>query len=209
MSKKFERYFGKNLARKFYVAALALVVIGIIIAFVYWAGYGIPIAAVGVVIFFIASVFQVSDRDIDGHVNETFESYGRKIDGRAFGKGTLDARNFSMFKGFICEGEKNRFKSGGDGKLRTSKFYITAISAEKGDVKIFSTVYDILSDETPVDRWIYTKGADGIEFSKEPTEFPKGNFKCLLKVTKNGESEELEFYLPDDALADKLIDKIK
>lgn len=124
------------------------------------------------------------------------------------GKSTLDAKDFSVFKGFIYEGENNRFKSGSDGKLRTSKFYITAISAEKKDCKIFTTVYDLLSNNNPADAYIFTRGADEVRLSREATEFPKGHNKCTLTVTRRGESEEIIFFLPDDALAEKLIEKI-
>lgn len=35
MNKRFERYFGKNIARKFYLVGIALVLIGLIVAFGY------------------------------------------------------------------------------------------------------------------------------------------------------------------------------
>lgn len=210
MDKKFSKYFGSNVARKVYVAGIALIVFGVIVTFGYWAGYGVPIMAVGVLLFFISSSIQVSDRDVDEMVRSTMDSYAKeKIDGRIMGKETLDARNFSVFSGYIRESGNVRFKAGGDGRVRTSNYFVTAISAEKGNCRVFTTVYDMLSEEKPIDHMICTKGADEIEFSHLPTEFPKGNFKCELKVTRNGECEELVFFIPNDALADKLIAKIK
>lgn len=210
MDTKFSKYFGNNIMRKVYVAGIALIAVGLIVAFAYWAGYGIPIAAIGVILFFISSSMQVSDRDIDQKVNSDMESYIKeKIDGRTFGKEILKGSDFSVFSGFIRESNNVRFKSGRDGRMRTSSYFVTAIYAEKGDCKVFTTVYDLLGVEAPVDLFISTTGADRIEFKRDATEFPKGNFKCDLKVERNGKTEELVFFLPDDALVDKLVEKIK
>ena len=210
MDKRFEKYFGSNIARKIYITGIALIAVGVAVAFFYWAGYGILIAAVGVILFFISSSMQVSDKDLDDKMTSAMAEYAKeKIDGRVMGKQKLDARDFSVFCGYIRESGNVRFKAGSDGKIRTSNYFITAIYAEKDDCRIFTTVYDLLSDKPPVDKMIYTQGAEKIEFSHQPTEFPKGNFKCNLNIIRNGESENLEFFIPDDALADKLIAKIK
>ena len=67
----------------------------------------------------------------------------------------------------------------------------------------------MLSEEKPRDMMISTKGAEEVNLTKVPTEFPKGNFKCELTITKNGERESLVFYVPDDALAEQLLSKVK
>lgn len=209
MKKNYERYFGKNIARKLYVIGLALAVIGLIVSYFIWAGYGVPLMVVGVLLFFVSSSTQVSDKAVDEKIEAVVEEYAKqKIEGRMIGKEKLDSRDFSVFTGFIRETPEVRFKSGSDGKMRTSRYYVTAVSASKENCKVFTTIYDLISDEVPRDKMISTKGADKVEFSKEPTQFPAGNYKCELKVTKNGESETFEFYLPDDALADQLTEKI-
>lgn len=206
MEKRFDRYFGNNIARKIYIAGIVLIVIGIIVAYTYWAGYGIPVAALGIVAFFAASPFQISDRDIDEKVNSTAESFLKEhVDGRVIGKETLNGSDFSVFKGFICDNNKTSFKSGGDGRLRTSKYYITAVSVKDKRCVVVTSVFDLLSAEKPSESVITTKGAEKAEIKTEPTEFPKGNIKCTLSVVRNENSETLEFYLPDDALAEQLI----
>lgn len=210
MDKRFEKYFGNNIMRTVYLAGVALIAIGLAVAIFYWAGYGTPIAMVGVALFFISSAKQVSDKQVDEYVQKTADEYAKeKIDGRTVGKQTLDARNFSVFRGYVRETKNARFKAGRDSKIRTSNFFVTAMSIEKNDYKIFTTVYDMLSDEKPTDKMICTKGADSVELKSEKIELPRGIVKYELTVVRGEESESFVFYLPDDALADKLIAKIR
>lgn len=209
MKKRFERYFGSNIGRKIYVVCIALIAAGAIIGYGYWWGYGMPLIIIGAAGFFVTAGIQVSDKDVDEHINTVVEEYKKKIDGRVIGKDKLDARDFSVFQGFIREDNETRFKAGTDKRVRTSKFYITALYADSKNFVAFTTVYDLLSDETPNDSMIFTKGADAVEFSSETIEFPTENKKCTLRTTRNGATEELVFFLPNDALADKLIAKLK
>ncbi len=208
MKSRFTRYFGFNVARKIYLACLALIAIGMAIGYLYWWYYASPFVVIGVIGFFICYGIQVSDKDVDEHIQKTVEDFKKSIDGRPIGKGVTDVRNFSVFQGFLREDGETRFKSGADGKLRTSKYYVTAVNAEGKDISVFTAHYDLFSEEAPNDAFITTKGADSIEFSKEIIEFPGNSRKCTLKVMRNGVEDELTFFLPNDAFADKLISKL-
>ncbi len=208
MKSRFTRYFGSNIARKIYVACLALIAIGAFIGYAYWWYYAAPFVIIGAIGFFICYGIQVSDKDVDEHIQKTVEDFKSSIDGRTIGKDITDIRNYSIFQGFLREDGETRFKAGRDGKLRTSKYYITAVCAEGKSFSVFTAHYDLFSEETPNNCFITTKGADEIEFNREIIEFPGKNRKCTLKVTRNGVAEDLTFYLPDDALADKLIAKL-
>lgn len=210
MDKKFTKYFGRNVSRTVYLIGLGIIGFGLVQIFLGNPYGGGIFCTLGAILFLLTSHKQVSDKNIDELVKKYESEYVSKvIDNKTFGKETLKGSDFSVFSGFIRDDGDVRFKAGKDTKIRTSRFYITAVSAEKKDCKIFTTVYDIISEGTPVDRCIFTKGADEIEFSKEKLEFPIGNYQCRIKVTKGESSEELMFYIPDDALADKLLDKIK
>jgi hypothetical protein len=210
MDKKFEKYFGKNIIRIIYVIGVALCFLGVFNLILGNPFFGAIFVTVGVITFFLTSHKQASDKDIDALLSKAQEVYCKnKIEGQVFEKATLDPSQFSVFGGFIRDSGDVRFKAGRDQKIRTSRFFVTALSTEKNDCKIFTTVYDIISGETVFDERLFTKGADKVEFSKEKIEFPRGIYKCTVKTERNGETNELSFYLPDDALADKLTEKIK
>ena len=209
MKSRFSRYFGSNIGRKIYIASLALIAVGAAIGYGYWWGYGFPFIIVGAAGFFISYGIQVSDKDIDEHINKTIEDFKNSIDGRTIGKDVIDVRNFSVFQGYLREDGETRFKAGRDGKLRTSKYYITAVYSDSKGFTVFSICHDLFSEDIPNDVMITTKGADEVEFSREIIEFPGKNRKCTLKTVVNGTTDELVFYLPDDALADKLISKLQ
>lgn len=207
--KKLDRYFGNNIGRKIYIASLAVIALGFAIGALYWWGYGLPIAAIGVLGFFVSSGIQVSDKDIDEKIASSVEEYKKKLDGMSFNKKTLDARDFSYFYGFIREDNETRFTSGSDGRLRTSKYFVTAISENGKALTIFTTVYDILTDKEVFEGSITTSGAMKTELSFVETDFPKGNKKCTLDVYANEDAKStLLFFVPNDALADKLIAKL-
>jgi hypothetical protein len=207
MKSRFTRYFGANIARKIYIACIALMAIGFAIGYLYWWYYASPFVVIGVIGFFICYGIQVSDKDVDEHIQKTVEDFKKNIDGRPIGKSVTDARNFSVFQGFLREDGETRFKSGSDGKLRTSKYFITAVSAEGKDITVFTAKYDLFSEEAPNDSFITTKGADSVEMSREIIEFPNKNRKCTLKLMRNGIEEELTFFLPNDSFADKMISR--
>ncbi len=210
MDKKYEKYFGKNVIRIIYVIGVALCFLGVFNLILGNPFFGAIFVTIGVVTFFLTSHKQASDKDIDALLSKAQEEYCKaKIEGQFFGKEELNPSQFSVFGGFIRDSGEVRFKAGRDQKIRTSRFFVTALSAEKNDCKIFTTVYDIISGETISDERFFTKGADKVEFSKEKLEFPRGIYKCIVKTERNGETEEFSFHLPDDALADKLTDKIK
>ncbi|MBR5779676.1 MAG: hypothetical protein IKY21_03520 [Clostridia bacterium] len=204
MKSRFTRYFGANVARKIYIACIALIAIGFVIGYMYWWYYASPFVVIGTAGFLICYGIQVSDKDVDEHIQKTVEDFKNSIDGREIGKTVTDARNFSVFQSFLREDGETRFKAGSDGKLRTSKYFITAVSAEGKDLTVFTAKYDLFSEETPKDSFITTKGADSVEMSREIIEFPGHNRKCTLKVTRENVVEELTFFLPDDSFADKM-----
>lgn len=210
MDKKYEKYFGRNIARIIYVIGVGLSFFGVFHLLLGNPFLGVIFVTVGVITFFLTSHKQASDKDIDALLSKAEEEYCKtKIEGQFFEKEELNPSQFSVFGGFIRDSGEVRFKAGNDQKIRTSRFFVTALSAEKNDCKIFTTVYDIISGKSIVDEKFFTKGADKVEFTKEKIEFPRGIYKCSVKIEKNGETEEFSFYLPDDALADKLTDKIK
>lgn len=206
MKKPFDRYFGKNIVSKIYAAGIVLIAIGVVVAFAYSAFYGIPVAALGVLLFFITSAFKVSDSDLDEFVAKRTEEYAeQKIEGKAFGKKTLEAKDFSVFNGFFCDSNDVKFKSGRDGKVRTSRFFITAVSVSKGEAHIFSTDYELLSDSEIRFSEIHLSKDDEITVKKVESEFPRGIFAITINTSDN----DVSFYLPDDALADQLISDIE
>ena len=210
MDKQFyEKYFGRNLARIFYLIGVGFLGFGVFQVIMGNSYGGVIFCAIGVVIFFLTSHKQVSDKHIDELVQRYEENYiHENIDGKVFGKETLDGRDFSVFSGFIRDSGEVRFKAGSDQKIRTSRFYVTAISSKNNDFKVITTIYDILSGEEPISKSFFSKGEEAIEFSKTVIEFPRGNYQCVIKKTVDDTSEEFIFYMPDDALADKLTEKL-
>jgi hypothetical protein len=210
VDKKYEKYFGKNIIRIIYVIGVALCFLGVFNLLLANPFFGAIFVTIGVITFFFTSHKQASDKDIDALLSKTQEEYRKaKIEGQVFEKEELNPSQFSVFGGFIRDSGEVRFKAGRDQKIRTSRFFVTALSVEKNDCKIFTTIYDIISGESVFDECLFTKGADKVEFSKEKIEFPRGIYKCTVKTERNGETNALSFYLPDDALADKLTEKIK
>ncbi len=210
MKKRFERYFGRNIGRKVYLVSCGLIIAGFAIGYLYWMFYGFPLIVLGVVLFFISSATQISDKDIDTKVAGDVSNFVQKhIDGKTIDKTTFKGDDFSVFYGFIRENGNVRFKIGRDRKVRTSNYFITAISVTKKECRIFCTVNNLLSDEQPTVTYYSTLGADEVVFEKESIEFPKGNFRCKLKVLRGENWEEFGFYLPDDSLAEKLTESIK
>ena len=64
MKKRFDRYFGNNLGRKFYIASLSVLAVGVLIGYLMWWGYGMPFIAVGVIGYLVSAGFQGSDDGI-------------------------------------------------------------------------------------------------------------------------------------------------
>lgn len=204
-SKFYGKYFGRNIARIFYLISVGFLGFGAPHVVFGNPFIGMFFCTIGVVIFFLTSHKNVSDKHIDELVSKYQESYIiNKIDGKSHGKEILNGKDFSVFSGFIRDSGEVRFKSGSDQKIRTSRFYITAISAKKNDFKVYTTVYDILSQTEPLDKSFFIKTEDITEFLKEEVQFPRGNYKCTLKTAE----QEFVFYIPNDALADKLISKL-
>ena len=65
----------------------------------------------------------------------------------------------------------------------------------------------MLSD-AKTDKLISSIDTEIKAFSKESIDFPQKLHKCKLIAVIDGSDSEFEFYLPADALADKLIEKI-
>ena len=204
----YAKYFGKNTARIFYCIGVGLALFGVVNCIVGNAFWGFFACVIGVALFFITSHKQVSDKHIDDLVAETVTAYKEeKIKGVSFFREEVDPDKFSLFYGFIRDNGEVRFKAGRDGKIRTSRFYVTAISAERDDCKVFTSVYDILSGEVK-DAKLCTKNASDVRFEKQEIEFPRGNYFCNITQSINERAEEINFYIPADALADKLTSMI-
>lgn len=209
MKKRFDRYFEKNIARKLYVVSIALIAVGAVIGYFYWWRYGMPLMVIGVVGFFVTSGIQLSDKDVDQQVQSSVEELRQEIDGKQHGKETLDARDFSFFCGFVRTDAKTRFVVGRDGRVRTSRYYVTAISTKPKNATVFSAVYDLLSPETPTVDQAFASYAQGVELSVEELDFPAGNKKCLLTTGDDPSNKQsVVFFLPNDALAEKHLETI-
>lgn len=209
MKNRYAKYFGKNISRTVYVIGSGLSCVGLFCILFSHRGFGLLSCVVGVTLFFLTSHLQISDKTIDELLEKAITNYKKeKIEGVVVGKTELAPERFYEFNGFIRDNGEVRFKRGRDEKIRTSRYFVTAISAEKKDFCVFTTVYDMLA-ETEESRMCCSLGAEEISFDKEIIEFPQKLRKCSLKLKKENSCEEMTFYLPADALADKLIDKIE
>lgn len=209
MKKRFDRYFKKNIARKLYIVSIALIAIGAIVGFLYWWRYGMPPMIIGVLGFFITSGIQVSDKDVDECVENSIEELKMQINGKQIGKETLDSKDFSFFKGFIRTDSETYFVAGSDGRIRTSKYFITAMSSNNKSAKVFSVIFDLLSEDKPNIDHINLNIDQNVDLSVEELDFPSGIKKCELTVGGNDGNKSFIFYLPNDALADKHLENIK
>lgn len=208
--KKYAAYFGRNAARIVYLISVGFLGLGVFNVFLYSRWLGGVFCTIGAILFIFTSAKQVSDKHIDELVSKTENEYVKtKIEGKIVDKSPLDGNAFSVFSGFIRDSGSVRFKAGGDQKIRTSRFFVTALSVQKNDFKIFKTVYDIIADKEIVDEAVFIKNAENVSVKKTEIEFPRGIFGYEIGFTKGGNTEVFKFYLPDDALADKLISKIK
>lgn len=166
---------------------------------------------IGAFLLFLRSEIQLSDKQIDAIMQASKDEFAEEhIKGKVIGKQELNPKDFNIFSGYIRDGEDVRFKSCRDGKMRTSKYYVTAITANKNECTVISAVYDLFSEQSPEDAMIYTRGTKDIRFDKKETEFPKGNYECNLSVTQGSTENEQRFYLPTgDFLVDQLIESIE
>ncbi len=210
MDKKYEKYFGKNVARILYVISVGLLFYEV---FNLTIGRGLFVGlagGIGLILFFSTSHRQASDKDIDEIVQKAEDAYlEKKVIGKTVAKQELDGKDFSVFSGFIRDSGDIRFKAGRDEKIRTSRFYVTAISCKKNDCKVFTTVYDIITGQEVSDSMICTAEYDAVSVSKEKIEFPRGSYKCRFSLVRNEEMQDFEFYIADDALADQLLERVE
>ena len=209
MNKRYLKYFGKNVTRTIYVIGSGLCCFGIFCILFSNPFIGMICAVIGVSIFFLTSHKQVSDKMIDELVEKSVSEYksDHLCDLQA-GKTTLDGDKFSLFSGFIRDNGEVRFKRGRDEKLRTSRYFVTAVYVEKKSFAIHTTVYDMISGDK-TSEFACSINATDIEFSRESLDFPQRLHKCTLKTLHGDEEKTLLFYLPADALADKLIERIE
>ena len=208
MNKKYSRYFGKNIARIIYTVSCGLLGYGcfnIVVGNSYW---GMIYCLLGIIPFFVTYSMQVSDKTIDELIETRIEKFKEeRLKDIVVGKTEIANDKFSTFSGFIRDGGDVRFKRGRDEKIRTSRYFITAVSVDKKEFTVITSVYDMLSDER-TDKLISSIDTEIKAFSKESIDFPQKLNKCKLIAVIDGSDTELEFYLPADALADKLIEKI-
>ena len=163
---------------------------------------------IGLIPFFLTSHIQVSDKAIDELIETRIEKFKEeRLKDIVVGKTEITSDKFSAFSGFIRDGGDVRFKRGRDEKIRTSRYFITAVAVDKKEFTVVASVYDMLSDER-TDKLISSIDTEIKAFSKESIDFPQKLHKCKSIAVIDGSDTELEFYLPADALADKLIVKI-
>lgn len=205
----YERYFGKNITRIIYLIACGMLLYGafnILVGNSYW---GAIYCTVGVLPFLFLSHLQVSDKNVDEVVENSVETYlDEKVKGKIIDKKELNPSDFTVFSGFIRDSGEVRFKSCRDGKLRTSKYYVTALSYTKQDCIVSMTTYDLISESYSEIDLIRVKTEEIISFKAEETAFPKGNYFCTFVYERDGEKHNLEFYLPtEDYMVAQLIEK--
>lgn len=207
---KYERYFGKNIARIVYLVSCGLLLYGgfnIVVGNSYW---GAIYCVIGLLPFFIFSQMQVSNKQIDEVVEASAESYLEKhIKEKVVNKRELNPADFVVFKGFIRDSGDVRFKSCRDGKMRTSKYYVTAINVTKQETAVSMTTYDLINETDCTIDPVVVKSNEKVSFTAKEIEFPKGNYECSLVYNQNAEQKEIKFYLPTgDYLVGQLIEKI-
>ncbi len=210
MKNPYEHYFGKNIPRIIFLISCCILGFG---GFNYAVGnpYGASIfCVIGVIPFFFTVHLQVTNKSIDEKVEKTRKEYAKKyIQGKTAGKRELVPAEFTAFSGYFWDKSGVRFKSCSDKKLRTSKYYVTAVSVNKKDCCVSTTEFNLLSEEEPKEKFIAVFNTEEISFDVHETEFPKGNFQCTLSSAKNGETKELCFYLPKgDYLSEQIIEEI-
>lgn len=208
MNKRYARYFGKNIVRIIYAVSCGLLCYGcfnIVVGNSYW---GLIYCMIGLIPFFLTSHIQVSDKAIDELIETRIEKFKEeRLKDIVVGKTEITSDKFSTFSGFIRDGGDVRFKRGRDEKIRTSRYFITAVAVDKKEFTVVTSVYDMLSDER-TDKFVSSIDNEIKEFSKESMDFPQKLHKCRLLTVIDGEKQEFVFYLPSDALSDKLIVKI-
>ncbi len=210
MKNPYEYYFGKNIPRIIFLISCCILGFG---GFNYAVGnsYGASIfCMIGVVPFFFTVHLQVTNKSIDDKVEKTRKEYAKKyIQGKTAGKRELAPAEFTAFSGYFWDKSGVRFKSCNDKKLRTSKYYVTAISLTTKECFVSTTEFNLLSEEAPQERFVAFDKGEEISFQTKEAEFPKSNFLCTLSAVNNGEIKEFCFYLPKgDYLAEQLIEKI-
>ena len=208
MNKRLARYFGKNITRVIYVISCALLGYGcfnIVVGNSYW---GLIFCMIGLIPFFLTSHIQVSDKSVDELIETRIEKFKEeRLKDIVVGKTEIANDKFSTFSGFIRDGGDVRFKRGRDEKIRTSRYFVTAVAVDKKEFTVVTSVYDMLSDER-TDKFVSSIDTEIKAFSKESMDFPQRLHKCNLVAVIDGSNSEFEFYLPADALADKLIESI-
>ena len=202
MRKDFQRYFGRNIISKLYIVSLVFVGAAVVLLAIRYGFIAIPLAVAGAILFFISAVYRVTDKDIDEKVASTLNNYGVElIKGRSVGKRELNENDFAYFTGYLIDKPNVRFKSGSDGKLRTSRYYVTAINVSRTEYIVSTSVYDLFESEPREDTFIRLTKDDDLALTREEVEFPRGVVKY---TTADGQI----FYLPSDAQADDLISQI-
>lgn len=198
-----ERYFNTKIWNILYFSGFGVIAAGAAVAYLYWGFLGLCIVGVGVVMFLLSTSFRITEKDIDACVAETKENYGRDmINGKYAGKRELNAKDFKYFSGFIRDKANVRFKSGRDGKIRTSRYYITAICVDAGGFVAQCSIYDLFGREKREDSFIALRKGQDMNLTAEKAELPRGNVKYTA-------ADGSVFWLADDALADDLISRIR
>ena len=213
--KKFERYFGNNVATVLYIVSGAMIAGGLIGIFFRLYGLWTLFAAlilVGVVLFFITVRLKITDRDMDEVLSNTASKYKEEhIDRKVVDRKELNPDDYDVFSGYLFHRKGLKRKLGKDGKIRTSAYYVSAIQASRKEFGIFYSEYELLTD-VKEHHFIHGKIGDRITLTRPDKNDTDSHDKpYTVRVESNGNVEELTFHTQDDALVDtklKLIEEL-
>lgn len=203
------RYFGNNLATVLYIVSIAMIVVGLLgVFFRYFILYAGILAVLGIVLFFITVRLKITDSDYDGVVNASVDSYrGKHLSDVIINRKKADPESFDLFTGYLYDRPGTLRKQGKDGKMRSSRYYITALKANRAGFIVSSSEYDTLTgDESH--RLVHAE--PGVSFTLEhPADKLLGDRRYVLRFADDGAEPDFVFHLPDDALADEKVKAIE
>ena len=208
--KTMERYFGNNLATVFYIISGFLIAAGLIgIFFRFYIIICAAVTIVGIILFFITIRMKITDKDYDEPLNKSADSYKKEhIENYSINRKPLDPETFDLFYGYLFDQPGIKRKVGKDGKMRSSRYYVTALHADRNGFVIFYSEYDNL-DGHEEHRVIHAHTGDQVSVER-PSEKPVfGDFRYTISVQSAEEAASLSVHLPDDALVDEKLSLIE
>lgn len=208
--KNMNRYFGNNLATVFYVLSFAMMAIGLVGVFLgYFYFYAGCLALIGVVLFFITVRMKITDKDYDEVMSRSVSQYKEKyLEDKMINRKKVEPETVDLFYGYLFDQAGLKRKLGKDGKMRSSRYYITAVRVNRTGFLISYSEYDTLTgDESH--QFIYAEPENDVSLER-PREKPAlGDSRYVIHIGGEKEETVLVFHLPDDALADEKLKAIE